>query len=83
MIKPLKGKIVIKPDSQEETTEGGIVLVQKEVEKPTEGEVAAVYDGCEIRKGQRVLFSKFAPISIEVDEEEFLILDEEDILAIL
>jgi len=93
-VKPLADRVVIKPMSQEKTTASGIVLpdTHKE-EKPMEGEVMAVGPGrmgkngkllpVGVKKGQKVLFSKYAPTEVKVDNEDLLILDEKDILAVI
>lgn len=93
-IKPLYDKVVIKPLSEEEVTKSGIVLpdtVSKE--KPMQGEVVAVGSGKRLDNGQlapmsvtvgdKVLFTKYAPDEVEVDGEEYLVIDEDKILAIV
>ncbi len=93
-IKPLGDHILIEPISQEEKTKGGIFLPETtEKERPEQGKVIAVGPGrrlssgkrlpIEIEVGAKVLFTKYAPNDIKVDDKEYLIAKEEDILAIL
>lgn len=93
-IQPLYDKVVIKPLTEEEVTAFGIVLpdtVSKE--KPMQGEVVATgpgkpLDNGQVRKmsvkvGDKVLFTKYAPDEVEVDGEDYLVIDEDKILAIV
>ena len=93
-IKPLSDHILIEPISQEEKTKSGILLPQTvEKERPEEGQVIAVGPGkrlssgkrvaLEVKKGNKVLFTKYGPSEIKVGDKEYLIAKEEDILAIL
>ncbi|MCX6791395.1 MAG: co-chaperone GroES [Candidatus Gribaldobacteria bacterium] len=93
-IKPLSDHIVIEPISQEEKTKSGIFLPQTvEKERPEQGKVIAVGPGkmlssgkrseMEIKKGDIVLFSKYGPNEIKVEDKNYLIAKLEDILAIL
>ncbi len=92
-IKPLGARVVIKPDSQEEKTESGIILPGTiEKEKPEQGTVIAVGPGkikngkkCElaVKNGDKVLFSQYGPSEIKIDGEEMLVVSEDDILAVL
>ena len=93
-IKPLSDHILIEPVSQEEKTESGILLPETaEKERPEQGKVIAVGPGrilssgkrhpMEVKKGDRVLFTKYGPNEIKVGDKEYLIAKEEDILAIL
>lgn len=93
-IKPLSDHILIEPISQEEKTKSGILLPQTvEKERPEEGQVIAVGPGkrlssgkrvaLEVKKGDKVLFTKYGPSEIKVGDKEYLIAKEEDILAIL
>ncbi|MDD4352483.1 MAG: co-chaperone GroES [Candidatus Gracilibacteria bacterium] len=92
-IQPLADRVVIRPMSQEKTTASGIVIPDTHKEdKPMEGEVIAVGPGrtedgklipVGVKKGQKVLFSKYAPTEVKVDGEELLIMDEKDILAVI
>lgn len=93
-IQPLHDKVVIKPLSKEEVTASGIVLPDTvDKEKPMQGEVIAVGPGKTLESGQlqkmsvsvgdKVLFTKYAPDEVEVDDEEYLVIEEEKILAIV
>jgi len=93
-IKPLSNHIVIEPISQEEKTKSGIILPDTaEKEKPEQGKVIAVGPGkldengkrilLEVKEGDIVLFKKYGPDEIKIDDKEYLIASEEDILAIL
>ncbi len=92
-LKPLGDRIVVKVLSQEEKTKGGIVLPDTAKEKPQEGEVKAVGTGrvldngqklpLDVKVGDRVLFSKYGGTEVKVDGDEFLILSERDVLAVI
>jgi len=93
-IKPLSDHILIEPIKREEKTESGILLPETaEKERPEQGKVAAVGPGkkakdgkvipLEVKVGDRVLFTKYGPNEIKIDDKEYLIAKEEDILAIL
>lgn len=92
-IKPVGDRVVIKALEQEEKTKSGIVLPETAKEKPQEGEVVAVGTGklldngqkvpLEVNEGDRIIYSKYAGTEIKLDEEEYLILSERDILAIV
>ena len=90
-MKPLADRVLIKPLPKEEVTKGGIVLPDTAKEKPQEGEVVAVGPGrtddkgnkiaLEVKKGDRVVYAKYAGTEIKIDGEEYIILRESDILA--
>ncbi|MFO7265139.1 MAG: co-chaperone GroES [Limnochordales bacterium] len=90
---PLGDRVVVKPIEQEERTKGGIVLPDTAKEKPQEGEVLAVGSGrllengqrvpLEVKVGDRVVFAKYGGTEVKIDGEEYIILRESDILAIL
>ena len=93
-IKPLSDHILIEPIKEEEKTKTGILLPETaEKEKPEQGMVIAVGPGrktasgkivpLSVQPGQKVLFTKYGPNEIKVDDKEYLIAREEDILAIL
>jgi chaperonin GroES len=88
-IRPLADRVLIEPISVEEKTESGIILPETaSKEKPEQGKVVAVGPGkkgkpMEIKKGDIVLFTKYAPNEIKVKDKEYLIAKEEDILAVL
>ncbi|MFG6325526.1 MAG: co-chaperone GroES [Lachnospiraceae bacterium] len=83
---PLGDRLVIKQVVAEETTKSGIVLPGQAKEKPQEATVVAVGKGVEsdvIKEGDTVIYSKYAGNTIKVDDEEYIIVKEEDVLAIL
>ncbi|MBU4512344.1 co-chaperone GroES [Patescibacteria group bacterium] len=93
-LKPLHDNVVIKPSGEDEVTKAGIILPDTaEKEKPEKGEVIAVGPGKLLDNGQRapmsvavgnkVMFKKYSPDEIKVDEEEYLVISESDIIAIL
>jgi chaperonin GroES len=93
-IEPLYDKVVIKPLKEEEMTASGIVLPDTvDKEKPMQGEVVAVGPGKRLEEGEiapmsvkvgdTVLFTKYAPDEIEIDDEEYLVIEEEKILGIV
>jgi len=90
-IEPLGDRVVIRPTPKEEMSKGGIVLPDTAKEKPQEGEIIAVGPGrltddgkriaMEVKKGNKVIYSKYAGTEFKVDDEELVILRESDILA--
>ncbi len=91
-IKPLGDRVVIKNLEAEETTRGGIILAGAAKEKPVMAEVLAVgpggnVDGKEITmhvaEGQKVIYSKYAGTEVKLDGEEFIIVRQGDILAVV
>ena len=88
-IKPLSDRVLIEPISTEEKTKSGIILPETaDKEKPEQGKVIAVGSGkkgkpMSVKVGDIVLFTKYGPNEIKIDEKEYLIAREEDILAIL
>ena len=92
-VRPLGDKVLIKRVEAESKTAGGIVLPDSAKEKPKRGIVQAVGDGrllengqrskLQVTKGDEVLFSSYAGTEIKIDSEEFLIVDESEILAVL
>ena len=91
-IKPLGDRVVIKNLEAEETTKGGIILTNSAKEKPEMAEVLAVgpggnVDGKEIKmnvkEGQKVIYSKYAGTEVKLDGEEYIIVRQSDILAVV
>lgn len=92
-IKPLADRVVIKPALAEEKTKGGIILPDTAKEKPVIGEVVAVGPGKisdegkllapEVKVGDKVLYGKYSGTEVTVDGDEYLIMREADIFAIV
>jgi chaperonin GroES len=92
-VRPMGDRILIKPESREETTKSGLVLPDTAKEKPMEGLVVAVGNGrttddgnvveVDVKKGDRVLFAKYSGTEIRIDEDDLLIIAERDLLAVL
>lgn len=92
-LQPLGERIVVQREESEETTAGGIVLPDSAKEKPARGIVVAVGDGkllddgsrggSQLSAGDRVLFSSYAGETVEVDDVEYLLMREDDVLAVI
>jgi len=92
-IRPLHDRVVIQRLEEERTTSGGIVIPDTAAEKPQRGEVVAVGKGKpldsggvrepEVKKGDKVLFGKYAGTEIKIDDEEYLVMREDDVVAVL
>ena len=87
-IKPLQDRVVVKMKEAEETTKSGIILTGSAKEKPEVAEVIEVGPGKKdvemtVKKGDKVLLSKYSGTNVKLDGEEFVILKMEDILAIV
>jgi len=92
-IRPLHDRVIVKRIEEEEKTKGGIIIPDTAKEKPIEGKVVAVGAGklmdngkmqpLEVKKGDRILFGKYAGTDIKIEGEEHLIMREEDIIAIV
>ncbi|MCL5264168.1 MAG: co-chaperone GroES [Chloroflexi bacterium] len=92
-LKPLGDRVLVKPSAKEEVTKSGIVLPETAKEKPQEGKVVAVGPGrldetgkrvpVDVKEGDTVIYAKYAGTEIKLDAEEYLILGEKDILAIV
>ena len=92
-IRPLQDRILVKRVAEEEKTKGGIIIPDTAKEKPLEGKVIAVGNGkvledgkvrpLDIKKGDRVLFGKYAGTEVKIENVEHLILREEDILGVI
>ena len=92
-LKPLGDRIVVRPLEAPEKTKSGLVLPDSAKEKPQEGKVLAVGTGkllddgaikaLEIRSGDRVLYGKYSGTEVSLEGEDYLILREEDVLAVL
>ena len=92
-IQPLGERVLIQREASEETTAGGIVLPDSAKDKPARGSVVAVGDGrllddgtrgaLQVSEGDRVIFSSYAGETIKVADEEYLLMREDDILAVI
>jgi chaperonin GroES len=92
-IRPLHDRVIVERVEEEETTKGGIIIPDTAKEKPVEGKVVAVGAGkilengekqpLEVKKGDKILFGKYAGTEINIEGEEHLIMREDDIIAIV
>ena len=93
-LRPLGDRVVIKPVEREEKTKSGIVLPDTAKEKPQEGIIEAVGNGryneqtgvriaLDVKVGDRVMYAKYAGSEVKIDDTEYLILGEKDILAVV
>lgn len=93
-IKPLHDKVVLKPITREEVTKSGIVLPDTvDKERPEQGEVMAVGEGKFMENGQRapmgvkigdiVVFKKYSPDEVKIDDVEYMVISETDIMAVI
>ena len=92
-LQPLGDRVVVIRDESLDTTAGGIVLPDSAQDKPARGKIVSVGDGkmlndgtrgeFQVKKGDRVLFSSYAGESLSIDDQEYLLMREDDILAVL
>ena len=92
-IRPLNDRILVKRLAEEETTKGGIIIPDTAKEKPAEGKVTAVGKGkfdengkpipMEVKKGDRILFGKYSGTEVKIEDEEYLIMREDDVLGVI
>jgi len=90
---PLGDRVVIKPTPREEMTKSGLVLPDTAKEKPQEGTILSVGPGkilddgtreqMDVKKGQKVLYAKYAGTEFKIDDEDLLIVSQKDILAVV
>ena len=93
VLQPLGDKVVVERDEMEEKTAGGIYIPDAAKDKPSRGTVIAVGTGkllddgtrgpMQVKKGDRVLFTSYAPETIKLDDDELLLMSESDILAVI
>ena len=93
MMKPINDRVVVKPAQAEEKTQGGIIIPDTAKEKPIEGKVIAAGNGklseegkritLEVKKGDRILFGKYSGTEVKIEDEEYLIMREDDVLGII
>ena len=92
-VRPLHDRVLVKRFNEEEKSKGGIIIPDTAKEKPIQGEIISVGSGrvsedgkvrpLDVKKGDRVLFGKYAGTEIKIDGDEFLMMREEDILGVL
>lgn len=92
-IRPLQDRIIVKRLEEEDTTKGGIIIPDTAKEKPSEGLVIAIGKGkvlengkqlpLEVKKNDRILFGKYSGTDIKIEDEEYLIMREDDVLGVI
>ena len=91
-LQPLEDRIVVRPNESEETTASGLVIPDTAKEKPQQGEIIAVGPGryeknvrvpMEVKVGDKVLYGKYSGTEVTIDTEQYLILRESDVLAVV
>ena len=92
-LRPLQDRILVKRIEEKETAKGGIIIPDTAKEKPQEGEVIAVGHGkkteegkviaLDVKAGDRILFGKYSGAEIKLDNQEYLILREEEVLGVI
>jgi chaperonin GroES len=92
-VRPLHDRLIIKRIEEKESVKGGIIIPDTAKEKPQEGEVIAVGNGkknedgkvlpLDVKAGDRILFGKYSGTEIKIDNQEYLILREEEVLGII
>ena len=90
---PLGDRVIVKPKAPEEVTKGGIILPDTAQEKPMEGEIIAVGNGktddagkrvaMDLKVGDKVLYGKYSGTEVKVNDEEYLIMRESDVYAVI
>jgi chaperonin GroES len=92
-VRPLHDRVLVKRVEEQEVVKGGIIIPDTAKEKPMEGEVIAVGNGkvmddgkraaMDVKAGDRILFGKYSGTEIKIDEQDYLIMREDEILAVL
>ena len=92
-IRPLHDRIVVKREEEKELKKGGIIIPDTAKEKPQEGKVIAVGNGTvndkgkkvplDVKAGDKILFGKYSGSEVKIDDEEYVIMKEDDVLAII
>ena len=92
-LKPLGDRVIVKPKAPEEVTKGGIILPDTAQEKPMEGEVVAIGNGksddngkkiaMDLKVGDKVLYGKYSGTEVKINDEEYLIMRESDVYAVI
>jgi len=92
-LRPFQDRILVQRVKEEEKTKGGIIIPDTAKEKPVEGKVIAVGNGklneegkriaLEVKKGDRILFGKYSGTEVKIEDEEYLIMREDDVLGVI
>ena len=92
-LRPLQDRILVHRVAEEEKTKGGIIIPDTAKEKPAEGKIVSVGKGKldengkriapEVKKGDRILFGKYSGTEVKIEDQEYLIMREEDVLGII
>ncbi len=87
-VKPLADRVIVKADSAEETTKSGLIIPDNAKEKPQRGEVIAIGTGkvdepLTVKVGDKVLYGKYAGTELTIEGDDYLIMRESDILAVV
>lgn len=92
-VRPLHDRVLVKRFTEEERSKGGIIIPDTAKEKPIQGEVISAGQGrvtedgkvrpLDVKKGDRILFGKYAGTEIKIDGEEYLMMREEDVLGVI
>ncbi len=91
-LKPLSDRVVLKPLEAEETTKSGIILPTDSKEKPQQAEIVAIGPGgfregeevdMDVEVGEKVIYSRYAGTEVEFDDEKYIIVRQDDILAVI
>lgn len=92
-VKPMEDRVILKPMEAQEKTAGGIIIPDNAKEKPQKGEVIAVGPGkvsdkgqkieMSLKKGDKVLYGKYSGTEVNIDGEDYLIVRESDVLAVI
>lgn len=82
-IRPINGRVLVKPKDPSEETRGGIIIPDTAQEKPSEGEVIAIAEDAteEVAVGDQVLYGKYGGTQVKVDDDDFVLLTAEDLIA--
>ena len=92
-LRPLQDRILVQRVKEDEKTKGGIIIPDTAKEKPTEGKVIAAGNGkiseegkrtaLEVKKGDRILFGKYSGTEVKIEDQEYLIMGEDDVLGVI
>lgn len=92
-LRPLGDRVVVKPTPQEEMTKSGIILHSDSKERPERGEIIAIGGGklldngsfapMNVKVGDKVVFKKYSPDEVKIDDQEYLVISESDIMAVI